>query len=104
MKQGSTYPIIIDVPGINLSGADWIIASLKPRMKPTMEYTKDTMTVTADDKGTALVITLTQAESLALNAGAISVGLNWMLDGVRGGARPRQIQITGTLLNRVVTA
>ena len=101
MKQGSTYPIIITVPGIDLSGADWIILSLKARMKPILEFTSDDMQIIFSDNSTTIRVALTQEQSLSL-AGTIAVDLNWELDGIRSGCIPQTITMVDTLLKRVV--
>lgn len=103
MKQGTTYPIIITVPGIDLSGADWIIVSIKPRMRPGVEFGRDQMAVVATESETTLTVALTQAESLAMPEGNVVIDVNWMMDGIRGGCVPTTINITDTLLKRVVT-
>lgn len=104
MKLGTTYPIIISVPGIDLSGADWIIVSIKPRMKPAIEFSRDEMLVVYADGVTTLTLRLTQAQSLALAVGAVTVDLNWEMDGTRGGCIPVAVNITDTLLKREVDA
>ena len=102
MKQGTTYPIIISVPGIDLSGADWVIVSIKARMKPAIEFERDEMLVVYADDVTTVTVHLSQAQSLALSEGSVTVDLNWEMDGIRGGCIPESIVMTGTLLKREV--
>lgn len=103
MKQGTTYPIVITVPGIDLSGTDWIILSLKPDGRHAMEFGRDRMIVAYAGGKTTLTVQLTEEESVSINPGGVGVDLNWLLDGVRGGCVPQRIRITDTLLKRVVT-
>lgn len=102
MKQGTTYPIILTIPGIDLSGAEWVIVSIKPDRKPPIEFGREDMLLAVTGGDTTLTVTLTEAQSVALNPGGAVIDANWMLDGVRGGCVPRGISVTDTLLRRVV--
>lgn len=103
MKQGTTYPITLTIPDVDLTGADWVIVSLKTAYRETMEFTGDRLGIAYADEKTTIAFALTQAESLTLGSVA-EVDCNWMLDGVRGGALPASINVRATLLKRVVDA
>ena len=104
MKRGSTPPITVTVPGVDLTGAEWVIVSLsRAGYKPAMELTGERLTVTYGDEATVIAFQLTQAESLALGP-STDVDVNWMLDGQRRGCVPQAVSLTRTLLNREVEA
>lgn len=101
MKRGTTYPITLTIPDIDLTAADWVIVSVKSINKSVIEFTGDQLGMVYEDEKTTVIFALTQAQSLAL-ADAVQVDCNWMLGGVRGGALPITLNITSTLLQRVV--
>jgi hypothetical protein len=101
LKQGTTYPITLTIPGINLEDADWCIVSVKPQNKAAIEFPKDACGIAYANDATTIVITLTQEQSLALTS-SVTIDCNWSFNGVRGGAIPVTINTTGTLLQRVV--
>lgn len=102
LKQGTTYPIIITIPGVDLTGAGWVIVSLKPDRKPAIEFNRDQADISVDESGTTIIVALTEAQSVGISPGGVTVDVNWLLDGVRGGCIPASINITDTLLKRVV--
>lgn len=104
MKQGTTYPIILTVPGIDLTNADWVVASIKPRMKPAIEFTGDDIMVGYALGASTVTLRITQEASLALGDGTVMVDLNWMINGIRGGCVPQNLKMTTTLLKREVKA
>lgn len=101
MKQGTTYPITLTIPNINLEEAEWLIVSMKSGSKTDLEFAKDEIGIAYADDATTIVITLTQEQSLSL-ANTVMIDCNWSINGVRGGAIPVTINTTGTLLQRVV--
>ena len=101
MKQGATTPIIITIPGVSLSGAAWVIVSLRTGEK-VYEFGGDSVSIDADSAATVITLTLTQEESLAIGPGQAVIDVNWMKDGVRTGCVPQAIRITDTLLKRAV--
>ena len=101
MKQGTTYPITLTIPNINLEESEWLIVSLKSGSKTDLEFAKDEIGIAYADDATTIVITLTQEQSLSL-ANTVMIDCNWSINGVRGGAIPVTINTTGTLLQRVV--
>lgn len=106
MKRGSTPPITITIPNVDVTGADWIIVSISRRgYKAAIELTGDRLTVTCDDSGTSpvsvIALQLTQEESLMLGAAA-TVDVNWLKDGQREGIIPTGVSLINTLLNREV--
>lgn len=101
MKQGTTYPITLTIPNINLEETEWVIVSLKSGSKTDLEFAKDEIGIAYADDATTIVITLTQEQSLSL-ANTVMIDCNWSINGVRGGAIPVTINTTGTLLQRVV--
>ena len=46
MKRGSTTPITLTIEGIDLTGAEWLIVSIKRSSQGTLELTGDRLTVT----------------------------------------------------------
>ena len=102
MKQGSTWPIVIDIAGVDLTEADWVIVSIKQRMQPALELDQDDVTIEAYDGGSKITINLTQAQSLELWPGHVKIDVNWSLYGFRDGAEPRILDVSGTLLTRAV--
>ena len=101
MKRGSTTPITITIDGIDLTGAEWLIVSLKRWNKPGLELSGDRLTVTYSDGASVIAFALTQAESLA-NGENVGIDVNWMIDGVREGVVPESFNLTATYLNREV--
>lgn len=101
MKRGSTTPITITIRGIDLTGAEWLIVSVKRSHKPMLELKDDRLTVTYSDNATTIAFALTQNESLA-NGESLGLDVNWMIDGVREGVVPRTFSITNTYLEREV--
>ena len=99
MKRGSTTPITITIPGIDLTEADWLIVSVKRAFKPNLELTADRLTVTYSDDATTIAFALTQSESLD-NGASVGLDVNWALHGVREGVVPQSIHLTETYLNR----
>ena len=102
MKRGSTWPIEIDIAGVDLTEADWVIVSINQRMQPTLELNQDEVTIEAYDGWSKITISLTQARSLELLPGFVKIDVNWSLYGIRDGAEPRILEISGTLLTRAV--
>ena len=101
MKRGTTYPITLTVPGVNLEEADWVIVSMKSDGSTEMEFTGAQLGISWDGEKSTVVFGLTQAQSLALLPRA-KIDCNWFMYGVRGGAEPAVISVTETLLKRVV--
>ena len=101
MKRGSTTPITITVEGIDLTGAEWLIVSVKRAVRPTLELSGDRLSVAYADGATTIAFQLTQAESLA-SGSSIGLDVNWMIDGVREGCVPQGVSLTDTYLNREV--
>ena len=102
MKQGSTWPIRIDIAGVDLSQADWVIVSVKQRMQPAMELNQDQVEIEPYDGGTQITLSLSEAQSLELRPGNVKIDVNWSLYGIRDGAEPRILGVSGTLLTRAV--
>lgn len=102
MKQGTTYPIIITVDGVDLTGAEWIILSIKPHLRPMMEFSREDMLVAHTGNSTTLTLTLTQEQSIGMGYRKAVFDLNWMMDGIRGGCLPEVLDMSDTLLKRAV--
>lgn len=64
MKRGSTTPITITVDGIDLTGAEWLIVSVKRAVRPTLELSGDRLSVSYSEGATTIAFQLTQAGSL----------------------------------------
>lgn len=101
MKQGTTVPITLTIEGVDLTGADWVIVSLKCQDKSLIEIGQDQLAISCTDGDTTVVVALTQEQSLKLTP-MVAVDCNWEINGVRGGAIPAMFRVTPTLLNRVV--
>ena len=101
MTRGSTTPITITIDGIDLTGAEWLIVSVKRAVRPTLELSGDRLSVAYADGATTIAFQLTQAESLA-SGSSIGLDVNWMIDGVREGCVPQGVSLTDTYLNREV--
>lgn len=102
MKRGSTTPITITIDGIDLTGAEWLIISVKRAgSRSLLELSGDRLSVAYADGATTIAFQLTQAESLA-SGSSIGLDVNWMLDGVREGCVPQGVSLTDTYLNREV--
>lgn len=101
MKQGTTYPITLTIPGIDLTGADWVIVSLKNPDGTIFELTGEELGIAYGDGATTIAFALTQEQSLTLTT-TVQVDCNWFMDGVRGGALPTSFRVINTLLRRVV--
>ena len=101
MKRGSTQPIIITIPGIDLTSAEWLIVSISRQCKLPLELSEDRLTVSYSDNSTIIAFELTQAESLTMD-GTVTLDINWMLDGQRDGVIPQTVNFSFTLLNREV--
>lgn len=101
MKRGSTTPITITIDGIDLTGAEWLIVSVKRAARPNLELSGDRLSVSYSEGATVIAFQLTQAESLA-SGGSIGLDVNWMIDGVREGCVPQGFTLTDTYLNREV--
>lgn len=101
MKRGSTYPIVLSFEGIDLTAAEWLIVSIKPRSGEVIEFGLDALDVACEDDVSTVTVRLSQAQSLACRLSA-KIDVNWMLNGERGGAVPETVNITDTLLGRVV--
>lgn len=101
MKRGSTTPITITVEGIDLTGAEWLIVSVRRAGKPTLELSGDRLSTSYAEGATTIAFQLTQAESLA-SGSSIGLDVNWMIDGVREGCVPQGVSLTDTYLNREV--
>ena len=102
MKRGTTYPIMLELHGVDLTGAEWVIVSLKPNGLPVIEFTREKMSLSGDEEGTVIVVRLSEEQSVALDAQTVIVDCNWMMDGERGGAVLTSFNIGATLLTRVV--
>lgn len=102
IKRGTTWPIELTLPDVDLTGASWVIVSVKPETGDVMELTDDALEVAYESGVSTVRASLTQAQSLALTPGTVQIDLNWMLDGLRGGAKPRTLTVTDTLLDREV--
>ena len=100
-KRGSTSPITITIPGIDLTSAEWVIVSIQSQRGNAQEFPLDRLTVAYANNKTTIALALTQAESLALS-GTATLDVNWMLDGFRDGIIPITVNITWTLLGREV--
>ena len=101
-KRGTTYPLVITIPSINLLDAEWLIVSIKPHLRKPIEYTREKMKLTEVDGDTLISLQLTQEESLYLSRGPAMIDVNWMLEGVRGGTFIGELEVTETILNREV--
>ena len=101
MKQGTTGPITLTIEGVDLTGADWVIVSLKCQDKTVIEITGSALGISCADGDSTVVVALTQEQSLKLTP-MVAVDCNWEISGVRGGAIPAMFRVTPTLLNRVV--
>jgi hypothetical protein len=101
MKRGSTYPIVLSFEGIDLTAAEWLIVSIRPKGSELMEFDLATLDVACEDDVSTVTVRLSQAQSLACRLSA-KIDVNWMLNGERGGAVPETVSITDTLLGRVV--
>lgn len=102
MKRGVTLPITLTIEGVDLTGADWLIVTLKPQYLAKIELGADRLSVASDGTDTTIVFALTEAESVALDTGLCEVDVNWSLDGQRNGVIPTNVNISKTLLTRVV--
>ena len=102
MKRGSTYPITVTLEGVDLTGADWIILSVKPAHGAAFEFSREQMSVTADEAGTVIAFQLSQEQSLALRGGGAEIDCNWSMDGQRAGSNPTSFVVGKTLLERAV--
>ena len=101
-KRGSTSPITITIPGIDLTGAEWIIVSIRKTGRATaLELDLDRLSVTYSEGASVIAFELTQAESLSLR-GSAEIDVNWMLDGNRDGIIPLSVSLIDTLLDREV--
>ena len=101
-KRGSTSPITITIPGVDLTSAEWLIVSIQKAGRATaLELNADRLSVTYSQSATLIAFELSQAESLSLE-GNVEIDVNWMLDGNRDGIIPMSVVFTKTLLNRVV--
>ena len=77
-KRGSTSPITITIPGIDLTSAEWIIVSVQSQSGNAKEFPLDRLTVAyVNNSKTTIAFSLTQAESLALS-GTATLDVNWM--------------------------
>ena len=101
MKRGSTYPIELTFNGIDLTTAEWLIVSIRPKGGGMFEFAMNELSVAYEDDVSTVTVTLTQEQSLACER-SVEIDVNWQIDGVRGGAIPEKVSITDTLLGRVV--
>lgn len=102
MKRGTTYPITITVPA-DLTSAEWVIVSIKPRYLPQMDFSRDDMSISYANGQSTIVISLTEEQSVAMTPAPVEIDLNWYEDGIRKGAAPVTFDVSKTLLTRVVT-
>lgn len=106
MKRGNTYPIVIQIPGVDLTGADWVRVTLKATGLGSLEKTENDILVTYDSTGsgvTSLTTHLTEEQSVSISSQYMDVDVNWMLGGNRGGIFPLKVEVTKTLLTEVVS-
>ena len=102
MKRGTTYPITLTIMGVDLTDADWVIVSIKPKGMNVYEFDREHMSLSSDGTDTVIVVQMTQEQSVPMATIECAIDCNWMLDGVRGGANPVSVPVSPTLLTRVV--
>jgi len=101
-KRGTTDPITLNLNGIDLTNAEWLIVTVKPIGLPAIEFTKDKLSLASDGTNTVIIFRLNEEQSVGLDTESITIDCNWMIDGSRGGATPVTFTIEPTLLTRVV--
>jgi len=101
-KRGATTPITLIIRGIDLSERDWLIVSLKVVGYKTIELNDERLNVTSDGEDTVIIFSLTEEESVSLSSDECVIDVNWSKDGHRDGPDPITVDISNTLLGRVV--
>ena len=101
MKRGNTYTQLVTIQGIDLTAASEVVLTVKPLGHPPMEWTGETMSISADSSGTTIAYKLTEEQSLSFGT-EYRVDVNWMLDGNRGGTAIERVPVSQTLLNRII--
>lgn len=111
VKRGTTYPIILKIPGVDLTDAQWLIVTLKPQALsnlPTgskmIELNREDLSVDYQEETSIIAFELTQEQSLSLDSKTAEIDVNWMKNNIRGGVIPIEITIGKTLLTREVYA
>ena len=101
-KRGNTYTMLATVNGYDLTQAEWVILTVKPINRPSIEFDKAHMNLAYGDGKTTIAYKLTEEQSVSMDTTQMSIDVNWMLNGNRGGTRIKTIPIDRTLLARVI--
>lgn len=101
MKRGNTYPQLVTIAGVDLTAASEVVLTVKPLGRPPIEFTGESMSISADSSGTTIAYKLSEEQSLSLGTG-YRIDVNWMMDGNRGGTSIKMMPVSQTLLNRVI--
>ena len=101
-KRGNTYTMLATVAGYDLTQAEWVILTVKPINRPSIEFDKAHMNLAYGDGKTTIAYKLTEEQSVSMDTTQMSIDVNWMLNGNRGGTRIKTIPIDRTLLARVI--
>ena len=102
VKRGTTQPITITLKGVDLRTADWVIVSIKSDSGPLIEFARNEMSLSSDGSKTIIVVQLSEMQSVSLISTMVTIDCNWMMNGIRSGAKESTIKIEPTLLTRVV--
>ena len=102
MKRGNTYPFICTVKGQDLTNATEVILTVKPLNKPAIHFDRAHMNLSSDGTDTTIAVKLSEEQSLNMDTLSMSIDVNWMLSGTRGGTRIASKSIDRTLYAQVI--
>lgn len=101
MKAKTNPPIIIEMEGVDLTGADWIRVTLKRRSKAAVELTESQIMVAFDENVSTVTIPPEVTDELLRKPGLMLMDVNWAIDGARDGIEPFTVMISDTALTAI---